>query len=68
MLKFCFMNNRHAHHLDGKTYSYSPVKCTGNFPTGFSAEGSRMRLEVERFHQYPITFCCHMTHGSREAV
>ena len=27
-----------------------------------------MTVEVEPSHQYSITFCCHVTDGSREAV
>jgi len=27
-----------------------------------------MAVEVEPFHQYPVTFCCHVTDGSRGAV
>ena len=38
------------------------------WPLTSEADGGGMAVEVEPFHQYPITCCCYVTDGSREAV
>ena len=38
------------------------------WPTISEVDVGDMTVEVEPSHQYPITCCCHMTVGCREAV
>ena len=37
-------------------------------PMSSEADVGATALEVEPFHQYPITFCCRVTNGSRGAL
>ena len=38
------------------------------WPTTSQADVGGMAGEVEPSHQYPVTFCCRVTDGSRRAV
>ena len=38
------------------------------WPMTSEANGGGVAVEVEPSQQYSITFCCHVTDGSREAV
>lgn len=38
------------------------------WPAVSEVDVSGMPIEVEPSHQYPVTFCCHVTHDSRGAL
>ena len=38
------------------------------WPTASEEDTVGMAVDVKPFHQYALTFCCHVTDGSRGAV